>query len=425
MKTILINPKFPFYRGRDLFPVGLGYLTPVAAKHGDVYVYDLNVQSVDIKKEISRIKPDFIGITSTTPSFPFARKLISDIRTISNAKIILGGLHATFCPDECLKADADIAVRGEAEKTFNEILSGKELSDIAGLSFKKDSQIVHNKDRALISDLGTIDYPLYTKFPLDKYPIMSIITSRGCPYNCSYCCATRFWKRVVRLRPEQSMIEEMKLLQSLGVDRLKIHDSTFTLNTSRVKNICEMMIDEGLKFKWSCETRADFLTEELLQIMKKAGCILICIGVDSASQRVLNMNGRHIDVETMKRAFDLAKNLDINVRAYVTFGLKGETKESVEETIKFLQDVKPFQIMLSLATIYPGTDLEGGRIVRVPEDWAGMFTGHGRLCELYLSDSLSIKEYKNLAEYMYLEVKKLIAVRGVKDEDKIHKSEAG
>jgi radical SAM superfamily enzyme YgiQ (UPF0313 family) len=420
MKTILINPKFPYYKGRDLFPVGLGYLTPVAEKHGEVYVYDLNVQNIDIKSVAKEINPDFIGLTSTTPSFPSAMVLIKTIRTVTNAKIILGGVHATFCPEECLKI-ADIVVRGEAEETFDETLSGKELSSINGISFSVDSEFIHNSDREFIKNLDTIKYPDYSKFSMNKYEIMSVITSRGCPYNCSYCCATRFWKNFVRLRSIENVIEELKEIKKYGFEKIKFHDSTLTLNEQRVIDLCEAMIKEKLNFKWSCETRADFLTENLLKKMKQAGCILLCIGVDSGSQSVLDMNGRNIDVRTMKNAFLLAKKVGINVRAYVTFGLKGETKQSVEETVKFLKDVKPFQIILSLATIYPGTDLYGGECIAMPDDWVGKFTGHGRLCDLYLSETLIKEGYKNLADYMYLEIKKMVNSR----DDKILKDKAG
>jgi len=410
MKTLLINPKFPYYRGGDLFPVSLGYLTQIAEKHGQVFVIDMNVDNVKIENEIEKINPDYICLTATTPSFPFAVELLKKIRPITKAKIILGGIHATFLPEECLNY-ADIVVRGEGEETLDEILSGKELSKVDGITYKENNEIIHNKDRELIKDLDKIGYPVYSKFPLKKYKIISIVTSRGCPFNCSYCCAARFWKNLVRYRSVKSVIEELKQIKKLGFEKIRIHDSTFNLDKERVMKICDEMIKNRFNFKWSCEVRADFLSEYLLKKMKQAGCILICIGVDSASQDVLDKCNRKISVETMKKAFLLANRIDINTRAYVTFGLKGETKESAEETIKFLQEVKPFQITLSLATIYPGTDLCGGKTIDMPSDWIGQFTGHGRLCDLYLPDTLTKNEYKLLADYMYIEVKKLVKSR--------------
>ena len=405
MKILLINPEFPGYRGKDTFPVGLGYLSGTV-RDKDVSVIDCSVDKFS-KEKIERINPDIVCITSTTPSFPKAKEYAFVIKKIlPDSLVVMGGTHVTFKPEDGLEV-ADIVVRGEGEITFREIVeaveSGKGFENVRGISFRGK----HNPDREPVRNLDSIPLPNYEVFPLEKYGMMSAVTSRGCPYSCSYCCASAFWGRRVRFRSPENVIKELKIISEYGFKLLKFHDSTFTLNEERARRICELMIEEGLDFSWSCETRADHLSPELLRVMKKSGCRLICIGVDSGSPEVLERIGRRISVREMERGFEMARSAGIKTRAYVTFGLPGETEKSVRETLKFLERVRPDQIMLSLATVYPGTELEKGRRVVFDESWVAKFGGHGRGSELYLPDSLNKEEYRKLADFMWEKIKEL------------------
>ena len=236
---------------------------------------------------------------------------------------------------------------------------------------------------------------------------MSIATSRGCPYSCSYCSAARFWKRKVRHRSPENVLEELKAIKDLGFDLVKFTDSTFTLDRKRAVEICRLIKDEDLGINWSCETRADALSDELLKALSDAGCTLICLGVDSACDEVLSRNQRMVDAKTMKNTFEKIKKYGLHTRAYITFGLPGETGKSVEETVKFLDDTKPDQILLSLATAYPGTDLWGGPYIDMHENWIAKFHGHGTGGKLYLPEGITRKEYIQLADYMWSEVRRI------------------
>ncbi|MEE9474911.1 MAG: radical SAM protein, partial [Candidatus Hydrothermarchaeaceae archaeon] len=319
-------------------------------------------------------------------------------------------------PEEVLNAGADIVVRGEGEATFRELIEGRALEDIEGMSWMDGTKIVHNPDRGLIADLDSIPFPAHRYFPTDKYGIMSMATSRGCPYSCSYCSAARFWRRKVRYRSPENVLEELKLIKELGFDLVKFMDSTFTLDKRRVIEICRLIREEGLDMKWSCETRADALDDELLGALSGAGCTLICIGVDSACNDVLSKNRRNIDVLTMKNAFESIKRHKLQTRAYITFGLPGETRKSVEETIKFLDDIKPDQILLSLATAYPGTELWGRPYIDVHKNWISKFRGHGTGGKLHLPEGITRKEYMGLADYVWSEVKRINRGTAVKSQ---------
>lgn len=402
MRLLLIHPKFP-YRGKDLFPIGLGVLASIAKKKAEVFVIDENIQELN-EGIIREISPELVGISATTPSFPRAVEIIKLVKKASDAKVFLGGVHVTFRPEEGLEY-ADLVIRGEGELTLLDILDEKPLEEIKGISFKKDGKIIHNEDRELIEDLDSLPFPAYELFPLEKYEIMSIATSRGCPYSCIYCSASEFWKHRVRFRSPENVFEELKLVKKLGFTKIRFMDSIFTLKKERVLRICELIRDMG--FKWSCEIRADLIDDEILKAMKEAGCFLVCIGVDSGSQKVLDACNRRIKVEDMKKAFMLARKHGIKTRAYVTFGFPGETKETVIETIRFLEEIKPDRILLSLATAYPGTKLEEGRFVKIHPNWIKKFHGHGFGGKLYLPEGMQRKEYTKLADFMYREIKRI------------------
>ncbi len=410
MRVLFVHPKFP-YRGKDLFPIGLGYLASAVQDIAEIFVIDENLEEFSIER-VKRINPDVIGITATTPSFQRSMEIVNAVNSMgTDAKIVMGGTHATFMPEEALNAGVDIVVRGEGEITFRELIEGRALEDIEGMSWMDGTKIVHNPDRGLIADLDSIPFPAHEYFHTDKYGIMSIATSRGCPYSCSYCSAARFWRRKARYRSPENVLEELKLIKDLGFDLVKFMDSTFTLDKRRAIEICRLMREEGLDINWSCETRADALDDELLGALSGAGCTLICIGVDSACNDVLSKNRRNIDVSKMKNAFESIKRHKLRTRAYITFGLPGETRKSVEETVKFLDDIEPDQILLSLATAYPGTELWRGPYIEVHKNWISKFHGHGTGGKLYLPEGITKKEYIRLADYVWSKVKRINKIR--------------
>lgn len=407
MRLLLLHPHFP-YRGKDLFPIGLGYLAGVAKEKAEVKVIDEGVEPFTAEK-LMRFKPHYVGITSTTPSFSRARELISTVKEkMPGAKVISGGVHSTFRPEEALKAGADVAVRGEGEETLREVISGRELEDIEGISYRDGGEIVHNKAREPVKDLDSLPTPAWEFFPLQSYRIMSLISARGCPYACSYCSASSFWGHRVRFRSPENFMEEVKALYALGKRRLRFMDSTFTLDRERALDICSLMEEEGFEnFTYSIETRADHLDGELLKALRRSGCDLICLGVDSGSQEVLDACKRGVRVEETREGIIKAREEGLKVRAYVTFGFPGETRESVESTVSLLRRTRPEQILLSLATAYPGTELEGGRKIQIHPNWVEKFQGHGPNAELYFPRSLERRDYTRLGDYLYREVKRL------------------
>ncbi len=413
MRLLLVHPRFP-YRGRDAFPLGLGYLAAAARGNADVEVVDENYTPLDIHR-IAADPPDILGISSTTPSFPRALEIAREAKRLpGDTTIVMGGTHATFCPEDALKRGVDLVVRGEGEETIQEILEGRPWGEIKGISYAVDGRVVHNPDRELHKNLDYLPFPAWDAFSLEAYEIMSIITSRGCPFSCVYCCAARFWRSRVRFRSPENVIQELREIASMGYRMVRFMDSTFTLNKAHAIRICELLKKEGLNFSWSCETRADSLDDELLKALAESGCRLLCLGVDSGSQHVLEETQRKMRVAAVKTAFRKIKKHGIATRAYVTFGFPGESERSVRETVKLLREIRPDQILLSLATAYPGTVLWGmdqKRRLYPHPSWIAKFHGHGYGGRLYLPEGLSRKDYMRLADYLWGEVRGLLRGR--------------
>lgn len=410
MRLLLVHPRFP-YRGRDAFPLGLGYLGAVAREKATVEAVDENYTPLDFDR-LAADPPDIVGISSTTPSFPRAMEIAAEIkRRAGETLVLMGGTHVTFCPEEALRSGVDIVVRGEGERTLMEILDGLPLKDVKGVSYKSADRVIHNSWRELQEDLDSLPLPAWDAFSLKHYDIMSIITSRGCPYACLYCCAAKFWKRRVRYRSPENVLEELREIASMGYTMVRFMDSTFTLNREHAMRICELMKKEGLDFSWSCETRADSLDNDLLRTLADSGCNLLCLGVDSGSQRVLDETQRKMRVAVVKAAFRKIREHGMSTRAYVTFGFPGESEKSVRETVKLLREIQPDQILLSLATAYPGTELwnmKQSRHVYPHPSWIAKFHGHGYGGRLFLPEGLSRKDYMRLADYLWGEVRKLL-----------------
>lgn len=406
MRVLLVHPRFP-YRGRDAFPIGLGYLAAVArdmAEVDEVVVVDENVAPLDLEG-LARDPPDLLGITSTTPSFPRALEIAGAVRG-EKTMVVMGGTHVTFCPEDALGGGVDVVVRGEGEHAFRELLEGKELMKIRGISYLGQGGMHHNPGGSLVEELDSLPFPAWELFPLHGYGVMSVVTSRGCPYSCSYCCASRFWGRRVRYRSPENVLEELRHISALGYERVRFMDSTFTLDKKRVLRICEL-IREELDLRWSCETRADALDRDVLRALAASGCTLLCLGVDSGSQRVLDETGRGMRVSVVKKAFERIREYGIATRAYVTFGFPGESEQGVRETLRLLEELKPDQVILSLATAYPGTELWGEAEVELPESWVAKFHGHGRGARIYLPRGMTRKDYMRLADYLWRGVKRL------------------
>jgi anaerobic magnesium-protoporphyrin IX monomethyl ester cyclase len=320
-----------------------------------------------------------VGLGGTAESrfevFRIAREIKAENPSI---KVAFGGPQATFTAEDTLTniPAIDAVVRGEGEETLLEVVTmcsdGLSLEGIPGVSFRQEGKVIHNPPRERIKNLDDLPLPARHLLPMDRYnlnmdflnvPGETIMTSRGCPYNCSFCSASAMWERMYTKRSAQSVVSEIQhVTDQYGAEGIKFFDSTFTVDRRHVEGICDALRSEKLShIPWECEVRADTVDKDLLENMKDAGCYLIDLGLESASNRVLEKINKKITVTQAEEVLEYCLDLGIRVRLFLTWGHPGETLEDLEKTLGFVEkwrrripelgDPHPIRV-------YPGTGVE-------------------------------------------------------------------
>ena len=377
MKITFLNPpqtnsKYKFL-GVVAPSLGIGYMAAVLEQNGyDVDVIDASALELtydEIGEEILKRNSDIVSISALTPTIGVALDSADKIKQVKpDTVVVLGGYHPTFEFKSVLEEDSvDIVVRGEGEYTLLELVKtideGGDLSNVEGLAFYDGDKLILTPDRPVIQDLDELPFPAFHLFPMEKYRILNIttnvatiITTRGCPMQCSFCSSAALHGHKLRRRSVNNVVDEVEMrLMEQNIDTIAFMDDTFTLNKRFVLDFCAEVKRRNLKFWWGCTSRVDNLDEELLQTMKDAGCITIFMGVESADQQMLEKMNKNITVSKTVNAFKLARKVGIRTIASCVIGMPEDTKESMKNTIAFVKKLKPNYALYSLATPYPGT----------------------------------------------------------------------
>ena len=376
MQVTLVNPPYPpdAHQHPPFIPLGLGYLAAILEKNGfDINIIDgqaLRLTLIDVKNELLKRKPDIVGLTSTTLTYKSALSIIKLTKEVlPDSLTLIGGSHVTFWDEEALNEcpQLDIVVRGEGEITFLELVKkvekGEGLTEVVGITCRKEGVIVKNSDRPHIEDLDNLPYPAFHLWPIEHFNkygkiIFPVMTSRGCTFWCDFCSAVRMFGRRYRMRSPQNVVDELEFLyKKFGQDQYTFYDDAFTVSQSRTEEICNEIKKRGLKIKWDCETRVDMVTKELLQKMKAAGCIAVWFGVEAGSAKVIEAMGKGISLTQTFNAFKWAKEAGLMTVASMILGFPGETRETAMESINLLAKIKSDEIGVYIATPYPGTPM--------------------------------------------------------------------
>jgi radical SAM superfamily enzyme YgiQ (UPF0313 family) len=379
MKVTFLNPpqtnsKYKFL-GVVAPSLGIGYMASVLEHNNvDVDVIDasaLELSYDEIGYEILKRKPDIVSISALTPTIGVALDSADKIKQVKpDTIVVLGGYHPTFEYESVLEEKSvDVVVRGEGEYTLLELVQTLEnhgdLKNVKGLAFhdEKDGSLVLTPDRPVVQNLDELPFPAFHLFPMEKYRILNIstnvatiITTRGCPMQCSFCSSAALHGNKLRRRSYQNVCDEIELrLLEEKIDTIAFMDDTFTLNKRFVIDFCNEIKRRNLKFWWGCTSRVDTLDEELLKLMKETGCITLFMGVESADQHVLEKMNKNITLDKTQRAFDLCRKVGIRTIASCVIGMPEDTRESINSTIEFVKKLNPNYALYSLATPYPGT----------------------------------------------------------------------
>ncbi len=373
-KIVFINP--PQQTGYPQPPMGLASLAAVLEKEGfDTAIVDANVQRLKPEEVISHVADaDVVGLTAMTPTIGIALEIARRVKeSRPDVPVLLGGAHATLLPEATLAGapGVDIIVRGEGEKVIVDLLqalrSRQALYDLPGITYRGGGEVISTAPATENVELDSLPFLAYHLLPWHRYkpypphgrasPFAAIITSRGCPYHCSYCSKPVFGTKFRAQSPLRVTDEIAYYKEKFHIGELAFYDDVFTLDGKRAYAIAESMLHKGLKIPWTCETRVNLVDRELLQQMKKAGCYAIAYGVESASPEILKTLSKNISVEQVEEAVRLTREAGIQTIGYFMLGSPGETPETVCQTIDFAKNLKLDFAQFAVTIPFPGTEL--------------------------------------------------------------------
>jgi len=314
----------------------------------------------------------------------------------SGAATIAFGTHVTPMTGETMARypALDFVLRGEPEVTLRELLdtlekrtpanpqvkkllkdtgtgqprsgngetAGSALADVLGLAWRRNGEVVINMDRPFIPNLDDLPIPLHDRLPFETYriplikgPYTFIVTSRGCTAGCKFCIKHVSYQYTVRLRSPENIVEELWRLHDLGIHNVHMYADLFTVNREQVVGLCNLILKEGLPVRWTCNSRVDYVDEEMLQLMSKAGCWFMSWGIESANEAILKSIHKGYRQEQVGQALTWAKQAGIRNWGYFIIGLPGETEETVRQTIAFSKKLPLDLALFHVAAPYPGT----------------------------------------------------------------------
>ncbi len=393
---LLVSPASAVWDSRAHIHMGLGYLAGSLLKHGyQVEIFEESVEDESLAARLERGSYDVVGISSPTPLIEEAWGAAAVARR-AGAITIMGGPHLTLHPEESLgKPSVDLVARGEAEDAIIEVMRALEtdggiLPDgpegkrrfqsevwrgIAGLSFRDQSgQTVHNPARPLRQDIDALPWPAYRLFGIERYTNLqpltdglqkhsrayTILTSRGCPYQCIYCSKPITGNTWRPRQPDKVVEEWAYLVREMQATEIGVTDDVWNLDLDRAKEICRLLVDEGLScVPWVTihGMRADHTDLELFQLMKRAGCKRVGFGVESGNQAILDSIKKRQRIEDVRTAFANAKEAGLETMGFFIFGLPDETEATMDDTIRLALELDPDLANFMMADPLPGTEL--------------------------------------------------------------------
>ncbi len=404
-KFLFINPPYERLKGLSLesIPMGLLYTATMLEREGyectvydadtDFYQGDLEYNNltrsktharyidnlnnenhpawVETTKVLREYKPDFVGVTMMTPSYSSSQRIFKLVKKeCPDAVLLAGGPHVTISKSDVLKSnpEVDFGFVGEAEESIIEFMnafsSDKNFSRIEGLLYREGDDVCFTGIRSRIEDLDRIPIPdrklLYYADKYHKQTLSFMVASRGCPFACTFCASVPLWGKKVKLRSPDNIVKEIDYLVSeYGIKTFGFWDDTFTTNKANVIDFCGRIKQKygSTRFKWKCITNINVIDNELLLALKKSGCRIIDIGVESGSDRILRMIKKNITTDKVKEASRLIKKNGFWLHTFFMIGIPHEEEEDIRKTIDFMKEIRPDSVNLCTFTPWPGTEL--------------------------------------------------------------------
>ncbi len=320
-------------------------------------------------EQIVALAPDLVGFSTTTSAFLDAMAMAQQIkRALPHVKIICGGVHVSALGARLLEQFEviDYLAFGEGELTMSELVDGRPPTTIDGLIWRDGDRVVTNPPRQLISDLDSLPFPAYdalADFPRGYYlppfsyintPGATMITSRGCVYQCSYCDRSVF-KRGFRYNSADYVFDHIELLhQSYGVRHINIYDDLFTTNRKRIVALCEKLARKGLPIQFNCAVRVGHTDEALLEMLRDAGCLMVSLGIESGDTELLERHKAGVELEEVRETVERIQAKGLRVKGLFMMGLPGETEASIRKTSDFVLSLDLDDMNMAKFTPFPG-----------------------------------------------------------------------
>ena len=382
--VLLVNPpSAPFYEGVPIRQ-GVPYspvlsLATVAAgtlqRGHRVQLVDCNLspRPMDaVRRAVARQEPDWVGVTLVTPLWDQVRQVVQAVRQVNRkVKVVVGGPHASALPAETLRdLRADAVVFGEGDFALAELIDANDPGEVPGVAVRSRTgdEIRVGERRPLLRDLDQLPLPAWELFDVPSYrttrllcrrsPAGWIETSRGCPFGCIYCSKDVFGRNF-RTKSPVRVVDEMERMLRVGFREIHIADDCFTANPRRVRAICEEILRRDLRFPWAPVTgiRVDGLDEELLRLMRRAGCYRVYFGVESGSDEILTRVNKGIAVEQVRLMVRASKRAGLETFGFFMIALPGETVESMTQTRRLARELDLDMAKISVTMPLPGTAL--------------------------------------------------------------------
>lgn len=388
MRLLLINPCFALYagvrgHGGSAAPLNLAYIAAYLRERIDGCVASiidaeaLHLTYEQTVEQASEFKPDIIGITTTTPSFDVTVQLATQLkRALPDVPIVVGGPHVSALPAEAAAISFfDAIVISEGEETalelFPALVEGRPLDEIQGIAFRNSmtGEVKVTSRRPLITDLDKLPEPARDLLPMHTYflpPTKSarggqpanMLTSRGCPFACTYCESELIWLRQYRRRNIKLVVDEIEnLMRDYGCTQFNFNDDLFSAHKGWLKEFADEIAKRKLDISFVCSTRADLIDDDRLALLKQMGCYKVALGLESGSARMLTLMNKKLELGKVPGAIKKIKQYGIKAGAAFVIGHYGETEETIRETIAFAKRLDLHTVAFFQASPFPGTAL--------------------------------------------------------------------
>lgn len=393
MRVLITNPPWPgegFGARSDVrwphkrsdkfieYPIYLAYLAAIVRRSGyQVAFLDAILEELGIDQFARRVVEsgaDLVVLECSTPSIEFDLQSASALKKLRpGVRTVLVGSHPTVYHREIMteNPDVDAICRGEFDYTVRDLVhavaAGSSWEGVEGLTWRDGESVRVNPARPLIEDLDRIPFPArdlvsspcYRQGTFRGKRPTTVVTSRGCPFHCTYCLwPSTLYGHKFRARSAENVVDELEeAITRFGVDEVYFDDDSMALDRERMLEICRLIVERGLRFEWIAQCRVDSMDEEVLMAMKRAGCRYIRFGVESGSPKMLKLMKKGITPERVLETFRLARKAGIRTQAFFLFGVPGETGETVRETIEFAKKLRPGSAQFAVAIPHPGTEL--------------------------------------------------------------------